>query len=592
MVIQRINPRLLADATEYIASDPQGAAELLAEVDPISWMHFIELRTEKGDSLEFQNHKPLIDIYGDFHPNQVYQKGAQIGITETAINKILWLGDHRNLTFIYVFPTADDVYKFSQGRFNPVIKGNPYLRKRMRSSDNATQKQIANSWIYFRGAQKESQAISIPADGIIIDEYDFAPPDILDLFSKRLEASKTRLTWHFSTPTIPHYGINAAFELTDQRHWMVKCTSCNRWQRIDFWRNIRPRRGVHKFVCWKCGKLLQRRQGVWVAKYPERATDAVYDAKGRLAEPATGQRGYFVNPLAFTFITAEHKWQSWTKAEKSSRAAAVKSFYNFDLGQPYVSGASLITSDTIRNSMTTEYEVAGYNTFGCDQGDLLHWVVKHISPNGTRAIVAFGVTDSFDEVFTRFNEFACRIGVIDALPNKHSARALVQRSHRKLYMAYYKDQPESTKERIEDENKDKKGLYAHSKQETQTLLLDRTETLDTSAKEWIDGRAFLVKPRDSQAEDVVEFINQMSAMVRDIQEDSKGISKAVWVKTGPDHYRHADNFATIAAALRTVGPITDLKVGGNLGTVLPNELDFGFGSMDLNDLMPRERDFL
>ena len=587
----QINPQILADATEFIRADPEGAAEFLAEIDPISWMHHIELKTEKGEPIEFRDHKPLIGIYSDFHPDQVYQKAAQIGITETAINKILWLGDHRNLTFIYVFPTADDVYKFSQGRFNPVIKGNFYLQKRMRSSDNATQKQIANSWIYFRGAQKETQAISIPADGLVIDEFDFAPPDILDVFTKRLEASRTPLTWRFSTPTIPKYGINAWFEQTDQRHWLVKCDRCNRWQRIDFWRNVRARKGIHRFVCWKCGKLLQRRSGIWVAKYPTRATDAVYDARGYLHEPASGLRGYFVNPLAFTFITAEKKWQTWVKAEHSSRAAAIKNFYNFDLGVPYVSGESLITTDTIRNSMKPDFDVQGFNVFGCDQGDILHWVVKHISPDGTRPIVAFGVTNSFEEAYTRFVEFACRLGVIDALPNKHSARQLVQKSHKRLYMAYYKDQNEASKERIEDKKPDKPTNYSHSKQETQTLLLDRAETLDTSAKEWIDGRAYLARPRDSQAEDVQEFIEQMAAMVRDIQEDSKGIARVVWVKTGPDHYRHADNYASIAADLRTIGPITDLSVGGSIANILPQELDFGFGPMKPDDLMPRESDF-
>ena len=587
-----INPRLLAEATEYIKEDPEGAAEMLAEIDPIAWMHHIELKTEKGEELEFKHHMPLMGVYSDFHPDQVYQKGAQIGITETAINKVLWMGDHSNLTFIYVFPTADDVFKFSQGRFNPVIRGNFYLRKRMRSADNATQKQIANSWIYFRGAQKETQAISIPADGLVIDEYDFAPPDILDVFSKRLTASKSPITWRFSTPTIPKYGINAMFETTDQRHWMVKCEACNKWQTIDFWRNIVQRRGIHRFVCYKCHRLLRRRSGLWVAKYPSRATDPVYDAKGHLREPATGTRGYFVNPLAFTFITAEKKWQDYKKAEHSSRAAAMKNFFNFDLGLPFISGENFITTDTIRNTMRPEYEPSGFNVFGCDQGDLLHWVIKHIAPNGTRSIIAFGVTNSFDEAYTRFTEFGCRIGVIDALPNKHSARLLVRQSHRRLFMAYYKDQNEATKERLEDKPEKKEGLFSYSSKEIQTLLLDRAETLDTSAKEWIDGRTYLAKPKDSQAEDVEEFINQMANMVRDIQEDSKGIAKVVWVKTGPDHYRHADNFATIAAELRTVGPITDLKVTGGINNLLPNVMDFGFGPMNLNDLMPNEKDYL
>jgi phage terminase large subunit GpA len=558
--------KLFVEAAEYIKQDPEGAMELLAEVDPISWVQHIGLQTEKDEPIEFRNHAPLAQIYSDMHPDQVYQKGAQIGLTGTVVNKILWLGDHNNITVIYVFPTADDVYKFSKGRFGPVIKSNFYLRKRMRNADNAMQKQIGHSWIYFKGAQKETQAISIPADGLVIDEVDFCPPDILDVFTKRLTASKSPFVWRFSTPTIPGYGINALFDQTDQRHWLVRCDGCNRWQPIDFWKNVRKRKGVYRFVCYKCHRILRRRSGLWVAKYPQKATDTVYDDAGRVTEPATGLRGYFVNPLAFGFITADKKAKDWEKAQKSTRANAIKNFHNFDLGLPYVSGSSLITEETIRSSMRLDYNASGFNVFGCDQGDLLHWVVKHISPDGTKPIVAFGIVSTFEEAWTKFNQWYCKIGIIDALPNKHSARQLVQKSYKKLYMAYYKDQNEALRERVEDsrEKSKERNPYSYSRRETQTLLLDRAETLDTSAKDWLEGRAFLAKSSEVITEEIWEFIRQMQAMKRDIKEDTKGNPRAVWVKTGPDHFRHADNFAAVAAELRTTGSSNQINVTGSI----------------------------
>ena len=286
-----------------------------------------------------------------------------------------------------------------------------------------------------------------------------------------------------------------------------------------------------------------------------------------------------MNPLTFTFVKASTLYQEWERADKSPRPSSKKNFYNFNLGMPYVSGESLITDQDIRSHMQQEYDPTGYNVFGCDQGDVLHWVVKHISPSA-RPIIAFGTTTSFEEAWNKFREWNCKVGIIDALPNKHPARTLVQKSGKRLYMAYYKEQNEATKERIEDKKpepgkKDRRGLYSHSKKETQTLMLDRSETLDLSARDWIEGRAYLARSRDSVSEDVQEFIKQMQGLKRDLQEDLHGNPRVIWVRVGADHFRHADNYATLAAELRTVGSSNQIAVTGSLGNmILPDDRSF------------------
>jgi Phage terminase large subunit (GpA) len=590
-MMPQVNSRLYADIADAAKHDPHGFAEVMAETDPLSWIQWIGLKTEKNEPIEFIDHAPLKQIYLDLHPKQANQKGSQIGMTETIINKLLWFGDFHNVTTIYTMPTAQHVYSFSQSRFAPVVKANPYLRQRMKGTvDNATLKRIGNSWFHFHGAQKDTQAISVPADILIHDEYDFSDIDVLDTYGKRTGASKLDWQWSFSTPTLPGWGINAAFDGTDQRHWIVRCERCNTFQPIEFERNIFKKRigGGYYFGCYKCQKLLKRRNGFWLAYYPERATDASYDDKGRLLEPATGTRGYFINPLSFTFVTADHRTAAHKKAIKSSRPIAIKNFNNFDLGMPFASGESLITEETIRKFMRQDYPLDGINAMGVDQGDAKHWVILKLVRGAIWPIIAFGVTTDWEEIKRKFVEWDCSIGVVDALPNKDPARALVKSMHHRFWMAYYKDQHAEYKKVMEntgdDTDRRTKKVFSKSHKETQTLLVDRTESLDISAAAVIDGRSFLVGDKSSIGEDKWEFINQMIAMKRDIQENTKGIAVAVWVKLKPDHWRHAHNLACVAAQIKKPrGSADDIEAFGSLiggGMQMPE------GAGDMNFPMP------
>ena len=544
--------------------------ELRREHDPLAWIQWVGILNEKGEEIEFRDHLPLKQIYRDLHPNQSNRKGAQIGMTETVINKLLWYGDNHNVTVIYTMPTATHVNKFSKSRFSPVIKKNLYLRQRMKGSvDTSELKHIGDSWIHFGGAQKENQAISVPADILVHDEFDFSDLDVLDTYGKRTLASKLNWKWRFSTPTLPGYGIDAEFDSTDQRVWVVKCERCNEYQEIDFWRNIfKGKYGSYYFGCWKCQKRLRRRAGFWLAKYPDRATDAVFTEDGKLKKPATGHRGYFINPLSFTFVTAESKMQSFAAAEKSNKPSKKKNFHNYELGLPYSSAENNLSLDRILETMSTQWMHDGYNVLGCDQGDNKHVVVQHVSPSGFNPIIKFFVTEDWEIVKKTFWEFGCLVGVVDALPNKDSARKLVQSMKKRMWMSYYVEQHLDLQIRVEREGNAETEIYSRNKKETQALNVDRTESLDETIQAWIDGRSYLVWDRERINPDVEEFMAHLRGMKRDIRANTKGIERAIWVKVKPDHYLHACNLAMVAAKLKKPhGDINDLYVGGNMGQI-------------------------
>jgi hypothetical protein len=567
-------------AVDAINHDPYSLADLAYEMDPLAWIRWIGLLNEKGEAIEFVDHKPLKQVYRDLHPNQASEKGAQVGMTETVINKLLWYGDNHKITAIYTMPTAKLVYKFSQSRFSPVIKKNQYLKRRMKGSvDNAELKHIGDSWIHFGGAQKENQAISVPADLLVHDEWDFSDPDILDAYGKRTIASQHDWVWRFSTPTIPGYGIDAEFDTTDQRHWLIRCERCNTWQDVEWERNVFKRRyGSYYFGCWKCHKMLKRRKGIWVALYPDRAKDAIYNDKGELLQPAEGKRGYWINPLTFTFVTAAKKVENFKAAEKSKKPVRIKNFYNYELGRPYTSAEARLNESIILQHMQLTYPDDGYNVMGIDQGDILHWVIMHVSPSERKPIIKFGTTSDWADIDKLALYWDIQVGVVDAMPNKDPARNLTKRQKRKFWMCYYRDQNADLLKRVEKDNDYNKELYTHSHRETQTLILDRTETIDTTVAAWVEGLEYLVGDKTARTPEIEEFILQMQGMKRDIVENAKGIEVARWVKVKADHFLHACNYATVAASIkRRKGSIEDLVVGGSMdvGITLPMGMERG-----------------
>jgi hypothetical protein len=306
-----------------------------------------------------------------------------------------------------------------------------------------------------------------------------------------------------------------------------------------------------------------------------------------MVSPAEGMRGYWINPLTFTYITAKSVYQEWKKVEKKNTTYAKKIFSNFTLGMPYLGGEGLITRPMLLQSMSMVEGGGGYYVLGCDQGDILHWVIMKVLPTGRMPLISFGTTTDFFYIDKLIDLYQIRAGVIDALPNKHNARDLVQRHKGRMYMAYYRDQREERKHVTENKRRELDKAKRVQEAETQTLHLDRTESLDDSADDWINGRAYLVgDPNKNLSEDQEEFIRQLTNMKRDYEEDTEGNTKAVWIKVGDDHYRHAHNYAKAAMNLYGRGRIEDLHVGGSISNfVLPQQ-----GRVSIGDLVPAGMD--
>src|SRR3990167_8653482 len=243
-----------------------------------AWTILNEIRNEKGILLEFNNHAFLKDIYDDWTPVQVVRKASQIGFSVTKILKSLWGGKYKNYNQIYTLPTLSDVGQFVPSKINALISQNPILQNWTQDKDTILQKKIGNSFIYYRGTfakgvqgkEMESAAgIMFSSDLNIHDEADRSSQEILEQYESRLEASDYKGKWYFSNPTSPNTLSQQLYEKSDQKHWFVKCSHCNHWQYLDYWKNVKD----YKFVCEKCGREITdeiRRNGRWVKKYQNR----------------------------------------------------------------------------------------------------------------------------------------------------------------------------------------------------------------------------------------------------------------------------------------------------------------------------------
>jgi hypothetical protein len=78
----------------------QEQKDLIAS-NPLAWVHFHDVLTENQKKLEFSKHRFLIDPMADLHPDQVYIKSAQVGMSVTMILKSIWAAAYLKANLIY-----------------------------------------------------------------------------------------------------------------------------------------------------------------------------------------------------------------------------------------------------------------------------------------------------------------------------------------------------------------------------------------------------------------------------------------------------------------------------------------------------------
>ncbi len=471
-------------------------------ISPLMWVYVNKAINERGNPMTFKEHKYLIKPFNDLSPKQVYMKSAQVGVSIMMVFKTLWMAKFMDLNIIYTLPTFEDVRNFVPSKVNPIIANNRAISGWMKNKDAVETKKVGKSFIFYRGTFTSKEALMLSSDLNCYDEVDRSDKDTVETYSSRLKFSKFRGEWFFSNPSAPTAGVGNLFYKSKQYHWFIK-PSCGHWQYLDWEKNVEKKRHAGTvYACEKpdCRKTIQnedRRNGKWIAKYPNREVN-----------------GYWMNQMMATWINCED-----LAYEEETKDKAY--FYNFVLGKPYVGSDILIDESLILRNVSNYLNSKTECVMGVDQGLQKHYVVGN-----HEGIFEVGITKSWEDIENIRNKYDAQM-VIDALPDLTVPRQLREKYPHKVHLCYYhKDKDVAIDTRW---GKDRDWGY---------VWVDRNRTLQTVIDYLSGGKIkFTINPYR-----LTEYIKHWKNMYKMIVEDSLGVPKFVWEASGADHMVHATNY--------------------------------------------------
>ena len=478
-----------------------------------------------GHPFTFQRHEYLREPYQDNHTHQVEMKAAQMGLTSKAMLKVAYGARYEGYRgILYLFPSKSDVTDFSKGRIDPLIQENPdTIGSWIRDTDAANIKRIWNAFLYLRGMKSRVGLKSVPADLIIFDELDEAPQNAIDMAMERMAHSEYKEVMKLSNPTLPDYGIDKAFQETDQRYWLLRCEKCGEYTCLEntFPHCLIEANGKVIRACSKCKGELNPAVGEWVAKKPS----------------ITDKRGYHYSQLFSQFVDPReilHQFRTTTN---------LTDFYNLKIGIAYVEAQNRLSIQEVLDLCGSDgiaSEDPGPCFMGVDQGADLHVVIGKKARQKAGKIIHLGIYKDWEELDRLMKNFHISRCVVDALPETRNARAFAQRHKGRVYLNYY--------------NEHQRGSYAWNDAEL-IVQCNRTESLDASHKEITDQSIILPKECDI----VKTFADHLHNVAKKLQEDDEtGSKRYVYVKLGPDHFRHAFNYEAMARQSSPVFLFPDL----------------------------------
>jgi len=454
----------------------------------------------------------------------VLSKATQVGGSTWAILRAIH-GCYCGLNVIYYFPTYKDVLEFSKSRINPLIAANPFLARLVTDTDTAGLKKIGEAHLYLRGMKSEIGLKSVPADLIVLDELDEVAPEMKSLALERLAHSDYKRLIELSNPSLPDYGIDEAYQRSDQRHWTLKCPGCGAsvcpekefptklGQEV---RIILPRKdGGFYLACPKCEAELDREAGEWVADFPEREI-----------------HGYRISQLFSPKVDPGEILEEYRLTRYPDR------FYNLEIGIPWADLERRLDAMAVLALCGTEPlaerggDQGAWYSMGVDTGRALHTVIirsRYRQDGSTaEAVVHLDVCRDFaelDDLMERFRIDGC---VIDGLPETHATREFAERHAGTAFMCFF--------------NESQRGAPRWEPASRQ-VLINRTEALDMSRAAVREQRVAL--PRRGPI--VEEFAQHLTCDAKVLDEDEEtGIKKYRYIRTGTNHFSMAFTYAWLA----------------------------------------------
>ena len=452
--------------------------------------------------MRFDRHPYLLGLYECEALEIIVKKSAQCCVSEWLACRAFFLAEIRAATGLYCFPKDKQLNDFSHARIDPAILFSPHLRSIVTGINNVGLKDVAGSFLYFRGMQTLDQINSVDADFLFLDEYDRMNQTFIPQAKKRLGASEYKHFIGVSVPSFPGYGIDKAFAASDGREWFIPCGSCKHRQVLTMDLNVEPATKTEpaRFVCAKCRKPIDHtKAGEWVA-----------------ARPEIDVAGFHISKLMSPTSTAAELLKS--------KDEGLKAHMTSDLGVAYDDGGGQVDDDVLNacrgDIPRTKVVKSGF--MGVDVGRELHVV---LGPAG-QVSTALTVKD-FEDLDPLMKSGDVGVCIVDALPETREARRFAARFPGRVWIAYYTKTPP---DQAVYTPKDKRG----------EVHMNRTETLDDAFDSLLDRETVLPADYD----EIEGFRAQVKAPQR-VKEKNRTTGNMVvrYDEMGQaDHYAHAFNY--------------------------------------------------
>lgn len=469
----------------------------------LQWITERGIVNEKGEAFDFYDRPFLLDILCDWTPQIAIIACAQIGKSVTFSIKSLFAIKHLHFNAIYTMSSDSDVNEFVSSKFNKIVQTNIHEFEGM-ATDNVERKEFNDRFIFFKGTNSKTAAISTTADLLIHDEISRSDQNAIETYKSRTKASKYKGRWLFSNPGGERDELDLAWLKSDQKEWVVTCPHCKDEHFLVWPESVDLEKKC--YVCRTCKRPISddvRRSGKWTAQ-----------------NPGSKISGYHISHLMCCWITAEEI------IDDSQGDPAY--FNNFVLGKPYSPGDLSVSKTTILDLWTPK-DLATDNIYiGIDVGNIKHYVIR--SNKGIIKMGRFSKDSDLDEIIDFWKPTS---GVIDAMPNTTLSRYIVEK-YPFMRMSYFMENSNNPQMLVWWGEGDKRGIVYSFRDR----ILDQFLTAMIEAK-WLIGVV---------ADEMFRlYIKHFETLRREKVVNNKGIERYIWASTtGEDHFVFADLYSYLA----------------------------------------------
>jgi len=477
----------------------------------LAWIVNNRIKTETGQDFDFHDHRYLIDIYLDNSKYLCSLKAGQIGFSNMAILKTIWLAHYRKMEIGYILPTVDMVEKFVGSKVNRIAQQNPIVASYMKDKDSVSQKQIGESFIFYLGAMTDRSAIMLTLDALVADEYDKSPQEVLETYDSRLQHSKIGYKWVFSNPTIPDFGVDKFWRISDQKKWHVTHLCGKRYildeSCIDYQQKL--------FICPSCKKEItdeERRMGEWIPT-----------AKGEWS-------GYWIPLWINTMHTA-------AKICEYKKTKTPEYFANFVAGLPFTGSGNKVNASTVIKCISPKVnDQSDRVIIGVDTGLPIHYTLCNKQGFFYYGKCSDPLTgkDPYLELEALLKRFPGSILVSDQGGDLIGIRNLQAKYGGRVFLAWYRADQKSM-----DLAKWGEGT------EYGKVVIDRNRAIQWLVDEMTDKRMVFNGTESEWTEYISHWLNIYRAWEKDESGQIDKTKGFKWERNGADHYVHATLYARI-----------------------------------------------